>query len=51
MMGNSYNTSTDEYYRIYNILKVEVDGVVRDLSKHNKIKKDEAKIIPAPDTT
>ena len=49
-MGNSRNTSTNEYYQIYNILKVEVDDVVRDLSKNIKIKENKVGELPAPDT-
>ena len=50
MMGNTRNTSTDEFYRIYNILKVTVDGDVRDLSKDIKIDENKTKELPAPDT-
>ena len=48
-MGNTRNTSTEEFYRIHNILKVTVDGNVRDLSTDIKIDENKTKELPAPD--
>lgn len=46
-MGNSRNTGNTTYL-IYNILKVEVDGEIKNLSRNIKIGEDKAGELPAP---
>ena len=44
------NNSNTDNYQIHNVLKVEVDGDIKDLSTNIKLVEDDKKYVPSPNT-